>query len=531
MMAAPRSETMRSGVYRRWVGGAGLNRYAVREAQSDLLICTQGDFTAQACEALHDARRMVEEAIAALPLFARSLIPLPEQTEAAIPELHTPVVRATRRAGTGPMAAVAGAIAQHVGMVLAECSEEVLVENGGDVYLRSARPQRIRVLAESTVLHGLDMEIRPEEFPACRTGVGLCTSSGRPGPSLSFGKADAVTVLAEDAALADALATAMGNRVKGVHDVKPALETAARLGAKRREQTTLDDMPFARYYTSRNAFQNYMGFTNVKNAPSYAGNPASIFACRPIPPLAGLAVSGSGEINPSENDPDRRVLRPGIRVLVNGTEGILVGYGTRASSEQACFATVADMKGMDPQYMGGFRTSYGVEVTNSLAVPFPVTDQRILDRIMACRDENVFHKIGDLADRLKIVQVRYAEIWKNAPLEVSFDPERCVACSFQCAAEYYCPMNAISWKDKTIDQTLCVACGACTANCLGGAFMGKDRAPARGLRNLHIFDQDVPIIFRQSNRLRGERLATLLKDRLLSGRFYLADSNRCARFY
>ena len=288
---------------------------------------------------------------------------------------------------------------------------------------------------------------------------------------------------------------------------------------------TIDDFPFARLYTTRNSFQNYMGFTNVKNAESYRRNPTSIFSCRPIPPLKGMTSIGSGEMNPGENDHSRQIIRPGIRVLVNGTIGLIAGYGTRASAEQICLATVADMKDMDPQYMGGFRTSYGVEITNSLAVAFPIINQVVLDNIMECRDEKIRHKIGDLSDRGKILTIPYSDLWHEAPLEVQFDPERCICCSYQCEAEYYCPMNAISWKDKTIDQTLCVACGACTGNCQGGAFMGKGWSPRRGLGDVHIFDQDIPIIFRQSNRLRSERLARVLKERLLDRSMYLVDTD------
>lgn len=288
---------------------------------------------------------------------------------------------------------------------------------------------------------------------------------------------------------------------------------------------TLADLPFARMYTSRNAYQNYMGFTNVKNAPAYVKNPLSIFSCRPIPPLSGLTACGTGELNPAENDPERAVIKAGIRILLNGAEGIVAGYGTRASAEQICLSTIADLKSMDPQYMGGFRTSHGVEVLSSLAVPFPVTDQAILNNLAACLDENLPHKIGDLSDRLKLTEVRYADIWKNAPLEVQFDPERCIGCSFQCEAEYYCPMNAISWKDKAIDQDLCVACGACTGNCPGGAFMGKGWEPRRGLGDVRIFGQSVPIIFRMSNRLRAERLAGVLKERMLNRMFYLLDTD------
>ena len=300
-------------------------------------------------------------------------------------------------------------------------------------------------------------------------------------------------------------------------------------GVRHRQPLCLAEMPFARLFTSRNSYQNYMGFTNVKDTASYRNFPHSIFACRPIPPLAGLASSGSGELNPGENDPGRRVMRPGIRILVNGAEGTLLGYGTRASAEQVCFSTTADIKNMDPQYMGGFKTSCGVEVCNSLAVPFPITSQEILDNILACRDETIQHKIGDFTDRLKLTSVSYSEIWHDAPLEVQFDAERCISCSFQCEAEYYCPMNAISWREKTIDQDLCVACGACTANCPGGAFMGKGWGPRRGLGDVALFGTTIPIIFRQSNRLRALRLADLLKEKLLGGSFWLVDTDAQCR--
>ncbi|MCL1940111.1 MAG: 4Fe-4S binding protein [Desulfovibrionaceae bacterium] len=310
---------------------------------------------------------------------------------------------------------------------------------------------------------------------------------------------------------------------------RKAVDVTWRQGGRQHYRTvTLDEMPFARLYPSRNSYQNYMGFTNIKNASAYRNNPTSIFACRPIPPLAGLAVSGSGEMNPGENDSGHSILRPGMRVLVNGAVGMLVGYGTRSSAEQVCFASAADMRTMDPQYMGGFRTSYGVEICNSLAVPFPITSQDVLDRLMACRDECIPHYIGDLSDRIKLVSVKYSQIWHDTPLEVAFDPERCISCSFQCEAEYYCPMNAISWQEKIIDQDLCVACGACTANCPGGAFMGQGWGPRRGLGDIVAFGKSIPIIFRQSNRLRAHRLAELLKSKLLERDFFLVDTDaRC----
>jgi putative methanogenesis marker 16 metalloprotein len=294
---------------------------------------------------------------------------------------------------------------------------------------------------------------------------------------------------------------------------------------------TLAQLPFARIYSFRNDYQNYMAFINIKNHKSYRENPTSIFACRPVPKLRGLAMSGSGELNPMENDHGSLVVRPGGKILVNGVPGLVLGFGTRASSEMTCLSLCADMFGMDPQYMGGFKTSFGVEVTNGIAVPFPILNQKILDNLASCLDENIPLKIGDIGDRLALIKRRYSDVWTGAKLEIEFDPERCICCSFQCPAEYYCPMGAISWKDKTIDQTLCFACGACTANCLGGAFKGKEDEPRGRIGLVRAFDRDIPVIFRQSNRYRSELLAQQLKDLLVAGEFLLTDTDMSCKLW
>ncbi|MCA1989441.1 MAG: hypothetical protein LDL07_09915, partial [Desulfarculus sp.] len=56
--------------------------------------------------------------------------------------------------------------------------------------------------------------------------LAVCTSSGTVGHSLSLGRADAATILAKDAALADAAATALGNRVRTAADLATALDWA-----------------------------------------------------------------------------------------------------------------------------------------------------------------------------------------------------------------------------------------------------------------------------------------------------------------
>ena len=288
---------------------------------------------------------------------------------------------------------------------------------------------------------------------------------------------------------------------------------------------TLDQLKFARLYNFRNDFQNYMAFTNVKNSPAYLQNPNSIFACRPIHRLRGLTVSGSGELNPLENDMHRKTLRSGTKILLNGAPGVIVSYGTRSSKVKPSLFVSGDLGKMDAEFMGGFKTSFGVEVTNGIAIPFPITSMEIIDGLSRCLDENVPLPVADISDRVALLNVTYAHVWKDARLEVEFDPDRCICCSFQCAAEYYCPMGAISWRDKKIDDDLCFACGACTSNCMGGAFKGKGDSPRWSLGSINVFDRDVPIIFRQSNRFRSEKLATHLKAIMEKGEFLLTDSD------
>ncbi len=295
-------------------------------------------------------------------------------------------------------------------------------------------------------------------------------------------------------------------------------------GATLNRRIHLGELPFARMYSFRNDYQNYSAFANLRNQRSYRENPASIFAGRPLPQLKALTMSGSGELNPLANDPVGRAMRVGMKILVNKVPGVIIGYGTRSSTKTRNLSVAADMRGMDPEYMGGFKTSAGIEVTNSLAIPIPVLSEEILGDLARCLDENLPLPVADLADRIPLEEITYADVWKGAALWVEFDPARCICCSFQCAAEYYCPMGAISWREKRIEQSLCVACGACTSNCPGGAFSGRDRPPEGRIGAVRVFGRTLPVVFRQSNRRRSEELAAYLKELMLDRRFLLTDS-------
>ncbi|MBW1646154.1 MAG: UPF0280 family protein [Deltaproteobacteria bacterium] len=166
-------------------------------------------------------RRQVEHFLTLFPGVREQLGPFTPPAGALLPPVVRAMVDAGRQAGVGPMAAVAGAIAEAVGRDLLARSPAVLVENGGDLFLAGEREYTVAVFAGPSPFSGkIGLRLaRPAPFAA-----GVCTSSATVGHSLSFGRADAVVVGAETAALADALATAGANRVRDRHDLQPVVE-------------------------------------------------------------------------------------------------------------------------------------------------------------------------------------------------------------------------------------------------------------------------------------------------------------------
>ena len=172
-------------------------------------------------EMVREQRALLEEYIKSDPAFIMATAPYQLQPEA--PQLAKLMAEAASLAGVGPMAAVAGAFAGDVGQKLAKRSKDVIVENGGDIFLRSTRQRRIGVFAgKSPLSNRIGLEIRPDDTP-----LGICTSSGSVGHSLSLGKADAAVILSASVPLADAVATAAANMVQNKNDVQKAAEYAA----------------------------------------------------------------------------------------------------------------------------------------------------------------------------------------------------------------------------------------------------------------------------------------------------------------
>ena len=165
-------------------------------------------------------RDQLEKYIKEDPGFLKALSPYNIKSDA--PAIAVIMANSASAAGVGPMAAVAGAISEAVGKKLLKYSRDVIVENGGDIYLRSRRIRKIGIFAgKSPLSHRIALEVQPDDTPA-----GICTSSGTVGHSLSFGCADAVVIVSSSAPLADAVATATGNLVHSADDLEKAVDFA-----------------------------------------------------------------------------------------------------------------------------------------------------------------------------------------------------------------------------------------------------------------------------------------------------------------
>ncbi|MCX7598327.1 MAG: UPF0280 family protein [Armatimonadetes bacterium] len=208
--------------YRRTMRAEGLVGFSVAMGESDLWIWAEREVRAEAAGVLGRLRAEITAQIERQPEFLTSLTPLPCADVA--PPIVRAMCRAAEVAGVGPMAAVAGAIAQGVAEALEPLSAEVIVENGGDLYLITRRERLVAIVAGSSPLSG-KLALR---IPAGER-VAVCTSSGTYGHSLSFGRADAAVAAASDGALADAVATGLGNRVQSPADVEEAVKWARAL--------------------------------------------------------------------------------------------------------------------------------------------------------------------------------------------------------------------------------------------------------------------------------------------------------------
>ena len=209
---------MEPKTYRHWVEGKDLIQFNVTVKETDLYLRASSNLHRKARRLVLKYRSLLEKYIERHPAFLTSLEPLPVSQDA--PHIVREMAAAAEKTGVGPMASVAGAIAEFVGTDLLAFSPEVIVENGGDIFLKSLRKRTVGIYAGKSPLTGkIGLEINGQDTP-----LGICTSSGTVGHSLSFGKADAVIAVARSATLADAAATAIGNLVSQPGDITRGIE-------------------------------------------------------------------------------------------------------------------------------------------------------------------------------------------------------------------------------------------------------------------------------------------------------------------
>ena len=206
--------------YRQWGKRNDLISCHVTVKQTDLYIQARSGLRGKAMRATLKYRASIEEYIQQHPLFVTTMKPYPVEGNAPI--IVKEMINASTLVNVGPMAAIAGAIAEAVGRELLSFSPDIIVENGGDIFLKITKKRIIGIYAgESPFTGKIALEIKPQETP-----IGICTSSATVGHSLSLGNADAVVVLSRSTPFADAAATAIGNLVHDSDDIPKAIEQA-----------------------------------------------------------------------------------------------------------------------------------------------------------------------------------------------------------------------------------------------------------------------------------------------------------------
>ena len=277
------------------------------------------------------------------------------------------------------------------------------------------------------------------------------------------------------------------------------------------KEMKLEDMQFAKLVGTRQAIKNYNAMINCE---TYKVD--TIFSCLPFEPdKSEITFSGCGALNPFQNDPEFETFGVGAPILVNGNIGYLIGPGTRNYVAKPNMMTIAPFLGMKSEYMGAFKTSYGLEPICGIAVPIPILNERIFNNILKS-DRDVPLTILSLVGREKVGEITYGDVWDNNFL-MKFNLDACKDC-LECKAIDKCPTDAFIIKDgiiSAIDRSRCFNCGNCTHLC--------PKAFNLNLKTIKFEGRDIPIVLRESDRYGAITLAEQLKSMILKGKFPLKE--------
>ena len=199
-------------------------KYHFSEKESDITIISEAkEAILKAKEAFYYHRKVLEHYVLKNKLFLKTFSPIKVKTDLIIIKK---MIEASELCDVGPMAAVAGALADIMLETMKskknsdfEPARIALVENGGEIAVNSEKPMKIALYAGKNQLNiNIGFLIQKKDCP-----IGIGTSSATVGHAISLGQADAATVFAKNAALADAAATKIGNLVKG-NDIEKSIK-------------------------------------------------------------------------------------------------------------------------------------------------------------------------------------------------------------------------------------------------------------------------------------------------------------------
>ncbi len=197
-----------------------LYSFEISIKESNLFIKTCKDLKTVAFEALYKIRKDLEDYILKSKEFLVSLSPIKQDKYASF--VVKKMIKTSSEIGVGPMACVAGAISEEVGKVLLRFCNECIVENGGDIFLKLNKDATLGLyVGKDNPFNRLNLILRQSDKP-----YGICTSSAKIGPSLSFGTSDASLIISHNAYFSDCLASACGNIIKNDKDIEKAIDFA-----------------------------------------------------------------------------------------------------------------------------------------------------------------------------------------------------------------------------------------------------------------------------------------------------------------
>ncbi len=280
-----------------------------------------------------------------------------------------------------------------------------------------------------------------------------------------------------------------------------------------KSKTNISEIGTAQMIGTRMAFKNYNSFTNPSDEIV-----SSIFhAIDMTGPFTGISISGCGQLNPLQNDPQTKTICSGAKVLLNGSEGIIIGPGTRSNREKPNMMITADMKQMDAHYMGGFKTGAGPEIFDSVAVAIPILNEDILKQTFI-QNSDIKLPVTDIRGRHNVLGfTNYGEVWEGSDERPVYHPENCLDCE-TCIVRERCPTHAYT---NTLNTKRCFGCGMCAYSCPNNAFTMNSGSVVFNVEDKSV---DLPIICRQSDIKRARELTENLKKRIENGKFIL---NNC----